>query len=170
MTDTKIKLRPIKESDADAIAVLANNKKIWDNVRNKMPFPYAVKDAEYFIGLKINEDPVSTFVIEYEGQLSGLIGLHVQEDVYCKSAELGYWIGEPFWRKGIASEAVKLILNYGFETLNLSRIFAATYEYNTGSMKVLKKNGFRSEGIARKAVFKNNAFYDEHRFGKLKGE
>jgi len=135
-----------------------------------MPHPYARKDAEFFINLTKKEDPQVTFGIIVGDEFCGVIGLILQGDVYRKSAEMGYWVGEPFWGRGIATEAVKKILAYGFEKLHLERIFASTFEYNGASMRVLEKNGFVKEGIARRSVLKNGQFYDEHKFGKLKGE
>ena len=94
----------------------------------------------------------------------------IQKDVYQKSAEIGYWIGEPFWGKGIATKAVELITKYGFDELNLNRIYTGVFEYNIVSMKVLEKNGFQKEGIFKNAVLKNDKVYDEHRFYKLSRE
>jgi RimJ/RimL family protein N-acetyltransferase len=97
-----------------------------------------------------------------------MIGLHPQKDVYRLSAELGYWIGEPFWGNGIATKAVELILKYGFETLNLNRIYAGVFEHNIASMRVLEKCDFVKEGIAKQAVIKNNKVIDEHKFAIIK--
>jgi RimJ/RimL family protein N-acetyltransferase len=107
------------------------------------------------------------FAIDCNGELCGLIGLILQKDVYRKSAEIGYWIGEPFWGKGIATKAVELITAYAFEELKLIRIFAGAFQYNVGSMCVLANNGFLKEGILQKAIFKNGKFWNEHRYAKL---
>ena len=163
----KIKIRPLKLSDKTELARLANNKKIWDNLRNYIPFPYKESDADFFINLTTEENPKQTFGIEYGGKLSGVIGLVIQKDVYKKSAEIGYWIGEPFWGNGIATKAVELITEYGFDKLDLNRIYTGVFEYNIASMKVLEKNGFDKEGIFKNAVFKNNKVCNEHRFYKL---
>ncbi|MCB0628356.1 MAG: GNAT family protein [Saprospiraceae bacterium] len=163
----KISLRPPRMTDKTRLADLVNNRKIWNNVRDMLPHPYAESDAEFFIGTTFKEEPQKTFAIEYEGQLCGMTGLHPQEDVYRLSAELGYWIGEPYWGKGIASQAVALITQYGFDKLDLVRIYAGVFEYNTASMRVLEKNGFVKEGVLRKAIIKNGAIWDEHRFSKI---
>ncbi len=167
-TKLNIKLRSLKDEDAESIALLANNKNIWDNIRDKMPHPYAKKDADFFINLTKKESPKTTFGIELNNEICGVIGLILQSDVNRMSAEMGYWIGEPFWGRGIATDAVSIITKYGFETLGLMRIYAGVYEYNIGSMRVLEKSGFLKEGIARKSVIKNGNFYDEHKFAKLK--
>ena len=163
----KIKIRPLNLSDKSELAKLANNKKIWDNLRDYFPYPYNENDADFFIKLTEQENPKQNFGIEYNGKLCGVIGLIIQKDVYRKSAEIGYWIGEPYWGMGIATKAVELITVYGFNTLNLNRIYTGVFEYNTASMKVLEKNGFEKEGIFKKAVFKNEKFFDEHRYYKL---
>ena len=165
--DIQVKLRRLHQKDAPVLATLANNKNVWDNLRDLMPHPYAEKDAIDFIEMVDKEDPHCTFALEFENELCGVIGLMLQKDVYRFSGEIGYWIGEPYWGRGIASHGIKMILEYGFTQLNLSRIFAGAYEYNMGSMRVLEKNGFEKEGVLKKAVFKNGEFYDEHRFGIL---
>lgn len=164
----KIRLRPLLDGDQDALASLANNKRIWDNVRDYFPFPYSRKDAEVFIELTKQEETPLTFAVEYDKQFCGVIGLIGQNDVYRKTAEIGYWIGEPFWNKGIATTAVGLITTYGLRQLDFIRIHAGIFEYNVGSMRVLEKNGFVKEGIFQKAVFKNGQIWNEHRFSKTK--
>lgn len=160
-------LRSLQLSDKTQIAKLINNKKIWDNLRDYVPYPYNESDAEYFIKLTPDEKPKQTFGIEYQNEFVGAIGIVLQKDVYKKSAEIGYWIGEAYWGKGIASKAVELITKYGFEELKLVRIFTSVFEYNQASMKVLEKNAYIKEGIFKKAVFKNNKIWDEHRYYKL---
>jgi len=167
---TNLILRPLKDSDAEVLATLANNKKIWDNIRDKMPHPYNVNDARFFINSTKENVPQVTFAIVRDDEFCGVIGLILQSDVYRLSAEMGYWIGEPYWGQGITTEAIDILSDYGFESLGLIRIYAGVYEYNLGSMRVLEKNGFLKEGVARKAVIKNGGIYDEHRYGRLKGE
>ena len=165
--EENIKIRPLKLSDKTQLSKLANNKKIWDNLRHYIPFPYSESDADFFINLTKKENPKQTFAIEYKGKLSGVIGLVIQKDVYQKSAEIGYWVGEPFWGNGIATNAVKLITEYGFNKLGLNRIYTGVFAYNIASMAVLEKNGYEKEGIFKNAIIKNNKVCDEHRFYKL---
>ena len=159
-----ILLRPLTEEDQKSLATLANNKKIWDNVRDLLPHPYTIKDAEIFINSTRQENPPKTFSIEFYKQFCGVIGLVVQSDVYRMTAEIGYWIGEPFWNKGIATTAVNLITDYGLHSLDLIRIHTGIFEYNTGSMRVLEKNGYSRDGIFKKSIIKNGQIWDEHRF------
>ncbi len=163
----KVKLRKLNIADKTILAKLLNNKNIWDNLRNRIPYPYEEKDAEMFIRLIEKDKFQRIFAIEFSKKFCGVIGLMLMQDVYEKSAELGYWIGEPFWGKGIATESVRLITDYGFNKLNLLRIYAGVFEYNIASMKVLEKNGFLKEGVFKKAVFKNGEICDEHRYYKL---
>jgi len=162
-----VTLRPLNLSDKTQIAQLANNKKIWDNVRDAFGHPYTEKNAEEFIEMQSKSETEKVFAIDFHGKLCGLVGLILQKDIYRKSAEIGYWIGEPFWGKGIATKAVELITQYAFDELKLIRIFAGAFEYNVGSMKVLEKNGFQKESVSKKAVFKNDKFWDEHRYALL---
>lgn len=149
------------------MALLANNKKIWDNVRDGFGHPYTEKNAEDFIQRQAKSDTEKVFAIDCNGELCGLVGLIFQKDVYRKSAEIGYWIGEPFWGKGIATGAIGLLACHGFDQLALVRLYAGIFEYNVGSMRVLEKNGFLKEGILQKAIFKNGKFWDEYRYAKL---
>jgi [ribosomal protein S5]-alanine N-acetyltransferase len=158
----------LQDHDTGPLAHLANNKNISDNLRDFFPYPYSTADAIFFIRLVKKEDPQMTFAITYQGQFCGVIGLIGQPDVYCKTAEIGYWLGEPFWNKGICTAAVKLVTDYGLKKLDFIRIHTGVFEYNIGSMRVLEKNGYKKEGIFEKSVFKNGKIWDEHRFAKTK--
>lgn len=164
LSDGTIVLRHFTNNDIEVLALLANNKNIWDCVRDFLPHPYTTDDARFFIDHCIAENPQLTFAIEYQQQLCGCIGLTLQNDIYRYSAELGYWIGEPFWNKGIATHAVKIITAYGFEQLGKNRIYSGIFDFNKASQRVLEKSGFLLEGILKKSVMKNNVFLDEYRY------
>ena len=168
MSKANITLRELTFADTAVIANLANNKNIWDNVRDRMPFPYKEEDAENFIKLVLKEDGPEVRAIVQEGVLKGLVGLHPASDVYRGTAELGYWIGEPYWGQGLASAAVEQMIPIAFEKMKLRRIDASVYEHNRASRRVLEKNGFVREGVARAAVIKNGVVLDEVRFGLLR--
>src|SRR4051794_20967157 len=108
LSEGSIKLRPLQKADKTQIALLLNNKKICDNLRDLIPFPYTDKDAVFFINSVKDGSPVTIFGIEYKQELCGVIGIIPQKDVYSKSAEIGYWLGEPFWNKGIMSAAINM--------------------------------------------------------------
>lgn len=165
--NSRITLRPLQASDRKAFALLANNKKIWDNVRNRMPHPYSEEDADEFILMAQTPGGPTIRAITLDGALAGVVGLHPAQDVYEGTAELGYWIGEPYWGRGLASAAVKEMIQIGFQELKLRRIFASVYEYNPASMRVLEKNGFEKEGVAKAAVLKNGKVFDEVKYGLL---
>ncbi len=168
MDQQKVTIRKLQSSDRLLLAQLANNKNIWNNLRDYIPHPYSENDAEFFINLTKKQNPPQSFGIVYKKELCGVISLLIQEDVYKTSAEIGYWIGEPYWIKGIATEAVKEITHYGFENLDIIRIYTGVFEHNIGSMKVLEKNGYHKEGIFKKAVIENGKILDEHRYCILK--
>lgn len=158
----EFKLREWKETDIESVAYYANNKKVADNLRNVFPFPYTMADSEFFVKMCMNADKSKDLylTIEVDGKAVGSIGVFKQNDVYSKSGELGYWLGEEYWGKGIVSEAVKQICEIAFEKLDLIRIFAEPYAYNMGSKKVLEKAGFELEGIMKKGVCKNGEIFD----------
>lgn len=168
LKEGNIILRPLRDNDATILAQLANNRKIWINVRDLLPSPYSIDDANNFISLSQNENPQMSFAIEFNNQFCGMVGLAAQSDVYKRTAEIGYWIGEPYWNKGIATIAVKLLTAYGFDQLDFIRIHTGVFEYNIGSMKVLTKNGYEKDGVFKKSILKDGKIYDEHRFSKTK--
>ncbi|SNS47924.1 Protein N-acetyltransferase, RimJ/RimL family [Ekhidna lutea] len=165
-----ITIRPLAKEDARQIAGLLNNKNIWNNLRDYIPSPYSKKDALEFINGISEQDPRVTFAITYKNETCGVIGLIQQTDIYRLSAEIGYWVGEPYWGKGIATSALKLATDYGFEKLSLERIFAGTFSHNAASRRVLEKCGYKKEGVARSAVLKNNQILDEHKYAILKSD
>lgn len=167
LSNNGIFLAELKMSYAREISLMANNWKIWKNVRDIFPHPYSLEDAEKFISLTIESDHDHVFVIKKDNALCGVIGLHAQSDVYSKSGEIGYWLGEEYWGQGLATSAVGLITEYGFTALGLVRLFAGVFEYNKASMWVLEKNGFVLEGIKKKSVFKLNKLWDEYMYARL---
>ncbi|MFA5971629.1 MAG: GNAT family protein [Lentimicrobiaceae bacterium] len=165
-----IDLRPLRLADAVRLAELANNEKISCNLRDGFPNPYTLADAENFLKKFTNQDPVTFFGIDYQGEYVGNISLVPGQDVYRKSAEIGYFIGEPYWNNGIVTTAVNLITEYGFNQLGIIRIQTGVFEYNPASMRVLEKCGFTKDGVFRKSVFKQNRIWDEVRYSKINPE
>lgn len=163
----EVRLRPFRMSDRDRLVRLANNENISRNLRDGFPHPYTAEHAEVFIRKAMDHDPVTLFAIEYKGDYVGNIGLVQHSDVYRKSAEVGYFIGEEYWGKGIATTALKLICAYGFKTLDIVRIHTGVYEHNLASQRVLEKNGFVKEGVFKMAVFKYGKFWNEVRFALI---
>jgi [ribosomal protein S5]-alanine N-acetyltransferase len=163
-----LRIKPLSERDAAAVAAYANNEKIAVNLRDGFPHPYTLEHAESFIRNMCLKEPPMIFAIEFQGQFCGVIGLHGQEDVYRQTSEIGYWIAEPFWGKGIASEAVRLVTDYGLNELGFVRIHTGVFEYNKASMRVLEKNGYQLDGIFRKSVTKMGRIWDEYRYSIIR--
>ena len=163
----QVTLREWKRSDADALAAIANNKKIWDNVRDLLPYPYTKKDAKEWLELVKKQKTVTTFCIEVDGKPGGSIGVTLKDDVYKKTAEIGYFIAEEYWGKGAATEAIKQMVSFVQKEFDIVRIYAEVFEFNRASMKALEKNGFYLESIRKKAAFKNNMIVDDYVWVKL---
>ena len=168
LTDDKVTLRDFRTTDADRMTALANNERISVNLRDGFPNPYTLADAEKFLAYAMSFEPQTFFAIEFEGEHVGNIGLLPGSDVYRRTAEIGYFIGEPYWNKGIATASVNLITRYGFTTLDLVRIHTGVFEYNPVSMHVLEKCGFVREGVFRKSVIKNGKIWDEIRYALIR--
>lgn len=167
LSDGIITLREFREEDAAIITPIANNAKIASNLRDGFPHPYTIEDARKFIVNALKQNPPGLFAIEFEGHYIGNIGLTIGEDVYRKSAEIGYFIGESYWGIGLTTRAVSIITDYGFSILNLIRIDTGIYDHNKASMRVLEKCGYHKEAIFEKAIFKNGKIIDEHRYAKI---
>ncbi len=155
-----ITLRNWQEKDIKSLARNANNKKIWDNLRDQFPYPYTELAAKQWIVIANQDRPLSNFAIEYKGIAVGGIGIIKQTDIFRKSAEIGYWLGEKYWNKGIASKAVKAMIKYSFENFDIIRLYAHVFENNIASIRVLEKCGFHEEARLNNAVIKNNIIQD----------
>jgi len=160
-------LRPWKKEDARQLALIANNKNVWNNLRNTIPYPYSFNDAEKWIAQCNTQKPVLNFAVIYNAALTGSIGCVPKTDVYSKSMEIGYFIGEQYWDLGIATQAVRILLGYIQKQFNVVRVYAEVYAYNKASMQVLRNNGFYLEGIRRKSAFKNQVLLDDYVWVKI---
>ncbi len=165
-----VTLRPITLDDAETIATLGNNKLIANNMRNVFPHPYTLDNAIGFVNNLPNLSPGRVFAIVADGVQVGCIGIFPKDDIYKMNAEVGYWVGEPFWGKGIATQALKLIIEYGFNTLAINRIYASVFAPNKASAKVLEKAGFVYEGTQRQSVYKNDEYLDELFYSLLRNK
>lgn len=161
----QITLRPFQPTDVDDLVKHANNYNISKNLTNKFPFPYGQKDGEGFIQFALSHQPLQVKAIVVDNEVVGSIGIHQLTDIYSKSAEIGYWISESYWGKGIVPQAVKEMLKYGFETFDINRIFARTTHTNLASQQVLKKAGFVFEAELKSTIFKHGEYFDERIFG-----
>ena len=155
------KLRPFTLADVDSLVRYANNWNIARNLKDLFPHPYLEQDARNFIEMATRETPIHIFAIDLEGQAIGAIGIHPQSDIYRKNAELGYWLAEPYWGKGIMSSVIKEAVNFAFSTYDIDRVYAIPFGSNIASQKVLEKNEFRLEGRLEGVLFKNGHLEDE---------
>lgn len=163
-------LRPWRREDVDDVLRYANNEEIACNLRDVFPHPYIRTDAETFIGSCIAADEEKQLfrAIEVDGRAVGSIALCLGSDVYRMTAELGYWLAEEYWGKGIMTEAVKQICWEGYDRWeDLVRIYAEPFDYNAGSRRVLEKAGFQLEGILRRSVCKRGRVYDSCMYSLL---
>lgn len=156
-----ITLRDWRQADIPSIVRYANNRKIWLNLRDRFPHPYAESDALAWISACRTKSGAQTqFAIDRDGEAIGSIGLERFADVHRMTAEIGYWLGEPFWGVGIATTAVRLAGDYGFSRLGLERIQAMVFEWNMASARVLEKSGYVLEGRLRRSILKNGQMAD----------
>jgi len=166
---TRLTLRPWDTRDIDVLPEIANDRRIWLNVRDVFPHPYERSHAEGFVRLCQEGAMPHTFAIEFEGRAVGGIGLHPFDDVHRYSAELGYWLGVAYWGRGLATEAVRAITKHGLANLGLERIQASVYTWNESSSRVLVKAGFEFEGRMRRHAFKDGQFVDMLLYALLRG-
>ncbi|MEO6630954.1 MAG: GNAT family protein [Mucilaginibacter sp.] len=163
-------LRGWKTDDALALQRNADNSKIYACVLDLFPHPYTMKHAVEWVSMMMTQDPLLVFVIDVAGELAGVVGITMRNDVYRKAPLIGYWLGEAHWGRGIVTQAVKLVVDYAFASLDIMRLQAGVFSCNPASMRVLEKAGFVKEGIARSAIIKNGVVLDEHCYGLVKSE
>jgi ribosomal-protein-alanine N-acetyltransferase len=163
-----VKLAIWQPDHAKPLAEYLNNRNVWNNLRDRVPHPYLLKDARSFIATQQEKDPAENFAIEYDDAIVGGIGVLLQEDISRLTAEIGYWLAEPYWGKGIITEAIREMTSYAFSTFQLVRIYAEVFAHNQGSMKALEKNGYYLESIKKNAVIKNGNIINDHVYVMLK--
>lgn len=160
-------IRAWQKEDAAQLTSVANNRKIWLMVRDRFPHPYHITNGVEWIAHAIKQSPSQNLAIIYQGEVAGSVGVLMKDDVYRKSIEIGYFLGERFWGKGIATRAVSLLLDHIQQSFPVVRIYAEVFEHNTASMRVLEKNGFALESIRKKAVVKNQVLLDDYVYVKF---
>lgn len=163
----KSEVRSLLPTDAPSIVLHANNRKIWINLRDSFPHPYAIEDAVAFIAFALAEKPETAFAIAIDGRAVGAIGFRVLPDVERVTAEVGYWLGEAFWGKGIVTEALAAMTPWALKTYGLSRVFAVPFEWNTASMRVLEKAGYAFEGRMRRSAIKDGKIVDQLLYARV---
>ena len=154
-------IRPWGLGDRESLVRNANSRRVWLMLRDQFPHPYTRADADEWLAHAAKQDPVTSFAIVVDDDAAGGIGLAPQPDVHRRSAEVGYWLGEAFWNRGIMTAAVRTFTAYAFDTYDLIRIFAGVFSTNPASMRVLEKAGYTREGILRRSVVKDGQILDQ---------
>jgi RimJ/RimL family protein N-acetyltransferase len=162
-------LRPWRSTDAASLVKHANNENIARQLRDRYPYPYTTADARQFIQSLASARPTTTFAISLDGEAIGCIGFAPGADVERFSAEVGYWLGEPFWGRGITAEAVRLVSIYAFTDCNMLRLFALPFADNTRSVRVLEKAGYSLEAILRSSSVKHGEPKDQALYALVNG-
>jgi [ribosomal protein S5]-alanine N-acetyltransferase len=161
-------IRPWTNRDADALVKYANNPNIAVNLRDAFPHPYTHENAKTFLAMVRDQNPATFFALAIGDEAVGGIGVSPGRDVHRLSAELGYWLGEPFWGRGIMTESVVKFCAWAFEQFGLVRIFAEPYTENQSSCRVLEKAGFELEGRLKSSVIKNGRIMDQLMYAMIR--
>ena len=161
-------IRSWRHADAVALQHYANNRNIWLNLRDSFPHPYTLADANAFLTQVTRQKPETNFAIATSSEAIGGIGLRLGVDVHRKTAELGYWLGEDFWGRGIMSQVVVEFVRQAFETFDLQRIYAEPFGTNRASMRILEKAGFTCEGRLRANVIKDGVVLDSCLYARVR--
>lgn len=168
----KCRIRKWELSDAKDLAAALSNKKVQDNLRDGLPYPYTEQDGKEFISAMLSADENETFAfaIMVDDKVVGSIGIFRQGNIHSQTAELGYYIAEEYWGKGIMTEAVKQICEYVFAKSDIIRIYAEPFANNIASCRVLEKVGFQYEGTLRSNAVKNGKVIDMKMYSLIKEE
>lgn len=161
-------LRPWRKGDEPSLVRYANNRNVSGNLKDRFPFPYTDADAREWIEHVAGREPACNFAIVVDGTAVGGIGIELGQDVFRRSAEIGYWLGEPFWGRGIASEALRAATDYAFATFDIIRLEAGVFGWNPASARVLEKAGYTLEGRLRQAIVKDGRVGDRLLYGLLR--
>jgi ribosomal-protein-alanine N-acetyltransferase len=163
-------IRSWRKTDLHSLVRFANNPAVARNLRDGFPSPYTLRDAEQWLTMMACQGTESQFAVDLHGEAIGGIGITIGQDVHHIDAELGYWLGEPWWGKGIMTGAINAFVPYVFRSFPLERVHAHVFAWNGASSRVLEKNGFVLEGRLRKAVMKQGTIMDMMLYARLRDE
>ena len=161
-------LRPWRRGDEASLVRYANNRNVSRNTRDRFPYPYTAADADAWIERAGAEATPTSLAIVVDGEAVGGLGIELGQDVFRRSAEIGYWLGEPFWGRGIATEALRAMTEYAFAHFDICRLEAGVFSWNPASARVLEKCGYTLEGRSRHAVVKDGQIGDRLLFGLVR--
>src|SRR5271169_4773603 len=163
-----VKVRSWRKDDLKSLVLRANNPKIAGNLRDQFPHPYTRRDGIDFLEYAQTQEPECWFAIEYAGEAVGGVGFLIGRDIARISAEMGYWLSEEFWGRGLATRAVTAMSDWAFDNYKLTRVYAFVFSHNVGSIRVLEKSGFEREGLLRRSAIKNGVTIDQILFAKVR--
>lgn len=163
-----LRVRSWRKDDLKALVRHANNPNIARNLRDQFPYPYTRQDGIDYLDYVRSLDSETSFALEFDGEAVGGIGFLLGSDIARRSAEMGYWVSEIYWNRGLATRAALAASNWAFERYKLTRIFAQVFAENTASMRVLEKAGFEAEGVMRRSAVKNGVVLDQVLYAKVK--
>ncbi len=157
-------IRPFRHGDEESLAENANDRSVWRNLRDRFPHPYDVGDAAWWIA----NAGATHFAIDVDGKAVGGIGFDRDDDVFRRSAEVGYWLGAAHRGKGIATAALSALGEHVFATTDIVRLYAGVFAWNPASARVLEKAGYVLEGRLRSAVWKDGELVDELLYARVR--
>jgi [ribosomal protein S5]-alanine N-acetyltransferase len=160
-------VREWRASDRASLLRFANNRRVWRNLRDRFPHPYTDQDADSWLGLARSDPAKTGYAIEVDGLAVGGIGVEPLGDVYVKCAHVGYWLGEPYWGRGIMTDAVRTVSDDALANRGFLRLEAPVFAWNPASMRVLEKCGYRREAVMRKSVFKDGEVIDSMLYARV---
>lgn len=154
------RLRALRRDDTPALARHANNPKVARYLRDRFPHPYSIADATQFLEYAATTDEECVACIAVDSEAAGMIGIQFRKDIERCSGELGYWLGEEFWGRGIVTTAIRSFTAWAMPRFDLTRVYAEVFAENQASSRVLEKSGFARVGVLRKAAIKHGRHHD----------
>lgn len=160
-------VRNWRDDDRESLVRFANNRRVWRNLKDRFPHPYTAGDADAWLALNRTNPERTGWAIEVDGLAVGGIGLVPLEDVHARCAHIGYWLGEPYWGRGIVTDAVRAVTEHALGRRGILRLEAPVFEWNPASMRVLEKCGYVREGVMKKSVFKDRQVIDSVLYARV---
>ena len=163
----RCRVRGWQKTDAASLVEHANNLNVAKYLRDRFPHPYTLKDAREFLKHAVSAEDPSNLAIEVDGRAVGAIGYVPGRDVERYAAELGYWLGDTYWGRGIVTEAVRLVTEHAFADMGFLRLFALPFADNPCSIRVLEKAGYEREGLLRASSVKFGQVKDQYMYARV---
>ena len=161
-------IRSWRPDDAPALRLHADDRRVWINLRDSFPHPYTDRDAREWVRLAAGQTPETHFALTSADTVVGGIGIRIGDDVFRRSAEIGYWLGAPYWGRGMATAAVRALTDWAFETHDLVRLWGSVFAWNPASARVLEKAGYVCEGRLRQSVIKDGLLTDQLLYARVR--